>query len=109
MATDMKQRPWPEVRKEELSLFPEVYAAYAAFKRAVKAGKRPSSDRPFIVVESPDRLPAFRSEDEEHEFWGTHTMGDAWFEQVEEFDRDELPPSGRQPRVRRERSKSGDG
>lgn len=106
MAAGTRRRRWPEVRKEELSRFPEVYAAYDAFKRAVKAGKTPSPDRPFILVESPDRLPTFSSEDEEHEYWGTHTLGDAWFESVEPLDPDELPPSGRRPRAQREGSGS---
>ena len=80
MAPRVKRRPWPEVREEERNRFPDVFAAYEAFKRAVRAGRRPSPDRPFIVVEHADDLPTFANESEEHEFWGltrsaTHGLG----------------------------------
>lgn len=92
MTPKVKRRPWPEVREEERLRFPDVFAAYEAFKQAVRAGQRPSPDRPFIVVEGPNDLPTFASESEEHEFWGTHTVGDAWFDSANAVDHEELPP-----------------
>jgi hypothetical protein len=76
----MTRPTWPELKARELALHPEVFAAYEAFKRAVKAGQRISPDRPFIPVENPTAIPILASEDEEHEYWGTHEMGDAFFE-----------------------------
>ena len=81
MATHTRQ-PWSEVKARELTMYPEVFAAYEAFKHAVKAGHRISPERPRIVIDHPDNLPLFASEDEEHEYWGTHEMGDAFFEKA---------------------------
>ena len=72
--------PWPKVKAREMAVYPEVFAAYEAFKQAVKAGRRISPERPRILVDHPDNLPLFASEDEEHEYWGTHEMGEAFFE-----------------------------
>lgn len=100
MALGMKQRPWPEVREEERKRFPEVFAAYDRFKQAVRSGDHPSPDRPFILVESPDDLPIFANEAEEHEFWGIHSLGDAWFETTEAEDH-ETPLPARNLSIRR--------
>jgi hypothetical protein len=82
MVPKVKRRRWTDVREEERVRFPEVFSAYEAFKQAVRAGKRPSPDRPFIVVERESELPTFANEAEEHEYWGTHTPGDAWMDAV---------------------------
>jgi hypothetical protein len=37
-------------------------------------------------------LPDFANEDEEHEFWSTHSLGERLLEQMEPVDDDELPP-----------------
>jgi hypothetical protein len=79
MATNARQ-PWSEVKAREMTMHPEVFAAYEAFKQAVKDGHRISPERPLIVIDHPDNLPLFASEDEEHEYWGTHEMDDAFFE-----------------------------
>ena len=79
MASKTRQ-PWSKVKAREMATYPEVFAAYEAFKRAVKAGDRISPERPLIVIDHPDNLPLFASEDEEHEYWGTHEMGDAFFD-----------------------------
>jgi hypothetical protein len=57
-----------------MARYPHVFAAYEAFKRAVRARESPDPNRPFILVERPEDLPLFASEDEEHEYWGTHEM-----------------------------------
>lgn len=80
MVPKVKRRRWSDVREEERVRFPEVFSAYEAFKQAVRDGKRPGPDRPFIVVERESDLPTFANEAEEHEYWGTHTPGDAWLD-----------------------------
>jgi hypothetical protein len=87
-----KRRPWPEIRREEMEQYPEVYAGLAAHFASIRAGGPPHIDRPFITVETPDDMPTFESEDEEREFWDVHDMGDAWYENVEPIPDDELPP-----------------
>lgn len=57
-----------------------VFAAYSAFTAAALRGEHPDPDRPLIRVERPEEVPSFASEDEEHEYWGTHDMGDAFYE-----------------------------
>jgi hypothetical protein len=84
------------LREEERDRFPEVFAAYEHFKRAVRHGMHPSPDRPFITVESADDLPIFADESEEHEYWGTHSVGDAWMDAAE-TDNSEKPLSARRP------------
>jgi hypothetical protein len=69
------RRTWPEQRAEEAQQRPEVFAAYAAFLRAVEAAESGDEDRPMIVVNYPAEIPTFANEDEEHEFWGTHELG----------------------------------
>ena len=69
------RRTWPEQRAEEERQRPDVFAAYAAFLRAVEAGEAGDEDRPMIVVNQPAEIPTFADEDEEHEFWGTHELG----------------------------------
>ena len=79
MATD-EQRTWLELRTRERAEHPDIFAAYDAFKRAVKTGEPIDPARPFILVERPEDLPLFASEDEGHEYWGVHGMGDAFFD-----------------------------
>lgn len=69
------RRTWQEQRVEEERQYPDVFTAYAAFLRAVEAGEPGDEDRPMIVVNQPEEIPAFANEDEEHEFWGTHELG----------------------------------
>lgn len=99
MRTGQERRPWHQVKAEEMAQYPEVYAAYEAFLQAVRAGEHPHMQRSMITVESPDDMPAFANEDEEHEFWGVHSFGDAWYELKEPIPEDELPPV--RPRSRR--------
>jgi hypothetical protein len=96
MPTDARPN-WPELKRRELEQHPEVFAAYEDFKRAVKSGQRVSPERPFILVRRPEELPSFASEDEEHEYWGVHEMGDGFFEQVESDADAELPPPRPRP------------
>lgn len=53
----------------------------------------------LIPVESLDEIPAFTSEDEEAEFWSTHSFGEALLEQMGPLD-DVLPPARRRRRRR---------
>lgn len=102
MATKSKRRSWAEIRSAELLQHPDVYAAYETMKQAVKAGERPDPDRPLITIYSLADLPAFTSEAEEHEFWGTHSIADELWDQLPTVPDDELPP----PRPRK-RSAAG--
>src|SRR5215216_1696377 len=92
MDAEPRRRPWPEVKREEQRRYPGVYAAYEAFLRAVKAGEHPRAERPMITVERPEEMPLFQNEAEEHEFWGVHDLGDAWFDLAEPIPDDEFPP-----------------
>jgi hypothetical protein len=74
---------WPDLKARELAEHLEVFAVYAAFLAAVRRGERPDRDYPSILVEIPEDLPAFASEEEEVEYWGTHEMGDAFYEDAE--------------------------
>jgi hypothetical protein len=71
---------WNEVKTREMRDHPEVFAAYDEFLAAVRRGERPDSDRPLILVERPEDVPDLASEDEVHEYWGTHDRGDAFYE-----------------------------
>jgi hypothetical protein len=57
-----------------------------------------SRDDVLIPVESLDDIPSFANEDEEHEFWSTHSFGEVLLDQMGPLD-DVLPP----PRRRRRR------
>ncbi len=43
-------------------------------------------------VKSPDEIPAFESEREEHEFWSTHSLSEEFFERAEPIPEGVLPP-----------------
>jgi hypothetical protein len=86
------RRSWAEQRREEQARHPDVFEAYEAFKRAVRGGQRVSPERPMIPVERPDAVPSFASESEEHEYWGVHEMGDAFFEGGDADSEAGLPP-----------------
>lgn len=92
MSIQTRGRPWPEVQREEMIQHPEVFAALEAHFASIRAGNRPILNRPFIVIEMPEDMPSFENEHEEWEFWNVHTMGDAWYENVQSFSDDELPP-----------------
>ena len=98
MVSKAQQRPWADVKAEEMREHPEVYAAYEAFKVMALVGGRVDPDRPLLIVERPADVPLFASEAEEHEYWGTHEMGDAWFDTGTQIPADQRPPV----RVRRE-------
>lgn len=49
-------------------------------------------------VESPEEIPAFRSEAEEAEFWGTHGLGEAFLRRMGPVPEGELPVA--RPRTR---------
>lgn len=44
-------------------------------------------------IQSPDEIPAFRSEDEEAEFWSTHSLGSGMLERMGPLPADVLPPA----------------
>jgi hypothetical protein len=54
------------------------------------------SDDELIPVNSLDDIPRFANEDEEHEFWSTHSLGQPLLDQMEPVDDGSLPP----PRAR---------
>jgi len=58
----------------------------------------PGSDD-LIPVESLDDIPTFANEDEEHEFWSTHSFGEGLLNLMGPLDDAALPP----PRLRRRR------
>ena len=76
-----RRRPtWSELKVREMAEHSGVFAAYAAFMHNAKAAKPADPSRPFILVERPEDVPTFASEDEEHEYWGTHEMGPGFFD-----------------------------
>ena len=56
------------------------------------------SDDDLIPVNSWDEIPRFTNEDEEHEFWSTHSLGEPLLDQMQPVDDDTLPPP--RPRTR---------
>jgi hypothetical protein len=58
----------------------------------------PAKKQDWQVVNDPSEIPEFKNEDEEHEFWSTHSFGEGMFDgAVSEFE-DILPPV--RPRTR---------
>ncbi len=49
-------------------------------------------------IKSPEEIPAFRSEAEEAEFWGTHGLGEPFLQRMGPVPEGELPPV--RPRTR---------
>lgn len=49
-------------------------------------------------IQSPDEIPAFRTEAEEAEFWSTHGLGDAMLERMAPLPLDVLPLVESRPR-----------
>ncbi len=43
-------------------------------------------------INSPEEIPEFANEEEEHRFWGTHSLSDGFWENAESVSDDELPP-----------------
>ncbi len=41
------------------------------------------NERPRVEVNSPEEIPVFASEDAEHEFWKTHSLGPGMFDGAE--------------------------
>ena len=91
---------WPQLRQQEMARYPEVYAAYQAFLRAVEAGEPIDPDRPFITVHRVEDIPAFADEEEEHEFWGVHELGPELFDRPEATAGRTLPLPPARPRTR---------
>lgn len=50
-----------------------------------------TQERKMKTVDRREDIPEFNSEAEEHEFWATHELSDALWEQAEPFSADELP------------------
>lgn len=50
------------------------------------------------IVERSEDIPAFTSEDEEHQYWATHSPGDAILDRMSQVEDDFLPPP--RPRTR---------
>lgn len=47
----------------------------------------------MVEINSRDEIPEFKNEDEEHEFWSTHSFGEKLLEEFEpRSERDGLPP-----------------
>jgi hypothetical protein len=53
-------------------------------------------DDDLLTVNSLDEIPRFEDEDEEHEFWSTHSLGQPLLDQMGPVDDGSLPP----PRAR---------
>jgi len=51
-----------------------------------------SEDDELIPVNSLDEIPRFANEDEEHEFWSTHSLGQPLLDQMGPVDDGSLPP-----------------
>ena len=51
-----------------------------------------TASSPLTVVEHLSEIPAFASEAEEADFWATHALGDAVWDEMEPVPEDELPP-----------------
>lgn len=47
----------------------------------------------FVETDSPDEIPDFASEDEEHEFWSTHSLGPGMLDRMGPIPESELPLS----------------
>jgi hypothetical protein len=59
-----------------------------------KSTKERLSDEGLAIVERREDIPQFRNEEEEHQFWSTHTLGDGFeFQPVPEEGDDVLPPA----------------
>ncbi len=58
---------------------------------------------PRIEVDGPEEIPEFASEDEEAEFWRTHTFSEAFWDQMPPVPDELLPPIDRSrlPQARR--------
>lgn len=48
--------------------------------------------RRMTVIHKLDEIPAFANEDEEHEFWSTHSLGDEIWDAAEPLPEGYLPP-----------------
>jgi hypothetical protein len=46
----------------------------------------------FETVHRLEDIPDFQSEDEEHEFWSTHELGEELLNAAQPLDREGLPP-----------------
>lgn len=62
-------------------------------------------DHQMTEITSPEEIPAFANEDEEHTFWSTHCIGQAYLDRVGGWTREEtlpvpLPPKGRHRRLK---------
>ena len=60
--------------------------------------KHVSSKPPMPIVRSLDEIPAFASEAEEADFWGTHALSEELWDRLPAVPDDELPPP--RPRTR---------
>ncbi len=49
----------------------------------------------FTVVHAPEEIPSFKNEDEEDEWWSTHSLGDEFWSRSSEVPEDMLPPIDR--------------
>ncbi len=51
------------------------------------------TDKEMVEINSRDEIPEFQNEDEEHEFWSTHSFGEKLLDEFEpRSERDGLPP-----------------
>ncbi len=51
------------------------------------------TDKEMVEINSRDEIPEFKNEDEEHEFWSTHSFGEKLLDEFEpRSERDGLPP-----------------
>ncbi len=44
-------------------------------------------------IQSPEEIPAFQTEEEEAEFWATHSLGDGMLDKMGPVPEDTLPPT----------------
>jgi hypothetical protein len=52
-----------------------------------------TSKQHMEVVECPEDIPEFASEDEEHQYWATHVLGAELLDRMAPIDDDFLPPA----------------
>lgn len=52
----------------------------------------------FKEINSPEEIPEFETEEEEREFWSTHSLSEEFFEKAEPIPEGVLPPA--RPRTR---------
>ncbi len=82
MTAQTRRLSWPELRQREMQEYPEVYEAYERFLRDVATTGSYEEDRPMIEICAQSDIPAFTSEDEEHEYWAVHEFSEGMWQSL---------------------------